>query len=101
MSGPAAPPIPAELELLLRRMRLPYLRHAEPDVLATACALADGRHSECLEEQDEGEEVVDAQCLLEEVGGEVLLASARTLPQRETSPNPIPAPAQGGAGQYP
>jgi DNA replication protein DnaC len=35
---PAAPPLPAELETLLRRMRLPYLRAAAPDVLATAKA---------------------------------------------------------------
>jgi DNA replication protein DnaC len=35
---PAAPPLPAELEALLRRMRLPYLRAAAPDVLATAKA---------------------------------------------------------------
>ena len=35
-SRPAAPPLPAELEALLRRMRLPYLRAAAPDVLATA-----------------------------------------------------------------
>jgi DNA replication protein DnaC len=34
----AAPPLPAELEALLRRMRLPYLRAAAPDVLATAKA---------------------------------------------------------------
>jgi DNA replication protein DnaC len=31
-----APALPAELEALLRRMRLPYLRAAAPDVLATA-----------------------------------------------------------------
>jgi DNA replication protein DnaC len=35
---PAAPPLPAELEALLRRMRLPYLRAAAPDVIATAKA---------------------------------------------------------------
>ncbi len=35
---PAAPALPAELETLLRRMRLPYLRAAAPDVLATARA---------------------------------------------------------------
>jgi DNA replication protein DnaC len=34
----AAPPLPAELEALLRRMRLPYLRAAAPDVIATAKA---------------------------------------------------------------
>jgi DNA replication protein DnaC len=33
---PTAPGLPAELETLLRRMRLPYLRAAAPDVLATA-----------------------------------------------------------------
>jgi len=37
-SAPAAPPLPAELEALLRRMRLPYLRAAAPDVIATAKA---------------------------------------------------------------
>jgi DNA replication protein DnaC len=38
MTRPAAPPIPDELDRLLRRMRLPYLRKAAPDVLATARA---------------------------------------------------------------
>src|SRR5207247_9625653 len=38
VSAPAAPPVPAELEALMRRMRLPYLRKAAPDVLATARA---------------------------------------------------------------
>ena len=38
VSTPAAAPLPAELEALLRRMRLPYLRAAAPDVIATAKA---------------------------------------------------------------
>ena len=38
MTGPAAPPIPEELDRLVRRMRLPYLRKAAPDVLAAARA---------------------------------------------------------------
>ena len=38
MTGPTAPPLPAELDALIRRMRLPYLRKAAPDVLATARA---------------------------------------------------------------
>src|SRR2546427_6088773 len=38
MSGPTPPPLPAELEALLRRMRLPYMRRAAPEVLATAKA---------------------------------------------------------------
>lgn len=38
MSSPHAPAIPDELDRLLRRMRLPYLRKAAPDVLATARA---------------------------------------------------------------
>ena len=40
MTGPAAPPLPLppELDALIRRMRLPYLRKAAPDVLASARA---------------------------------------------------------------
>lgn len=38
MTRPTPPAIPDELEALLRRMRLPYLRKAAPDVLATARA---------------------------------------------------------------
>lgn len=38
MTRPAPPAIPDELDRLLRRMRLPYLRKAAPDVLATARA---------------------------------------------------------------
>jgi DNA replication protein DnaC len=38
VTGPAAPPLDAELERLLRRMRLPYARRAAPEVLATAKA---------------------------------------------------------------
>src|SRR5207244_2864891 len=35
MSGPTPPPLPPELEALLRRMHLPYMRRPAPDVLAT------------------------------------------------------------------
>jgi DNA replication protein DnaC len=35
---PAPPPLPDELEQLLRRMRLPYIRKAAPEVIATASA---------------------------------------------------------------
>jgi DNA replication protein DnaC len=38
MRTPEAPPLPAELDALLRRMRLPYLRRAAPEVCATARA---------------------------------------------------------------
>jgi len=38
MTTPTAPPLDAELERLLRRMRLPYIRKAAPEVLATAKA---------------------------------------------------------------
>jgi len=38
VTTPAAPPLPEELTALLRRMRLPYLRGAAPEVLATARA---------------------------------------------------------------
>ena len=36
MRTPEPPPLDAELESLLRRMRLPYIRRAAPEVLATA-----------------------------------------------------------------
>ncbi|MDQ6804212.1 MAG: IS21-like element helper ATPase IstB [Actinomycetota bacterium] len=35
---PAPPPLPDELEQLLRRMRLPYMRRAAPEVIATVTA---------------------------------------------------------------
>jgi DNA replication protein DnaC len=38
MRAPEPPPLPDELEALLRRMRLPYIRRAAPEVLATARA---------------------------------------------------------------
>ena len=38
VTPPAAPPLPDELEQLLRRMRLPYIRKAAPEVIATATA---------------------------------------------------------------
>ena len=33
---PPAPPLPDEVDRLLRRLRMPYVRHAAPEVLATA-----------------------------------------------------------------
>src|SRR6201997_3857795 len=33
---PAPPPLPDELDRLLRRLRMPYVRRAAPDVIATA-----------------------------------------------------------------
>jgi DNA replication protein DnaC len=38
MTGLGAPPLDAELERLLRRMRLPHIRRAAPEILATAKA---------------------------------------------------------------
>ncbi len=38
MKAPSAPPIPEDLTAVLRRMRLPYVRAAAPEVLATARA---------------------------------------------------------------
>jgi len=38
MKTPVAPPLPDELTAVLRRMRLPYVRAAAPEVLATARA---------------------------------------------------------------
>ncbi len=36
MNSNSAPPLPDELAKICTRMRLPYLRKAAPDVLATA-----------------------------------------------------------------
>ncbi len=44
---PAAPPLPAEVDALLRRLRLPYIRRAAPDVIATATSQR-WEHSEVL-----------------------------------------------------
>lgn len=38
MKAPTPPPLPDELTVVLRRMRLPYIRAAAPEVLATARA---------------------------------------------------------------
>ena len=38
VKAPAPPPLPTELEALLRRLRLPYLRRAAPEVIATAAS---------------------------------------------------------------
>jgi DNA replication protein DnaC len=38
MKTPVAPPLPEELTVVLRRMRLPYIRAVAPEVLATARA---------------------------------------------------------------
>jgi DNA replication protein DnaC len=38
MRTPEAPPLPDDVEALLRRLRLPYIRRAAPEVLATARA---------------------------------------------------------------
>ena len=35
---PTPPPLPDELEQLLKRLRLPYVRKAAPEVIATAAA---------------------------------------------------------------
>ena len=38
VTAPPPPPLPAELEALLRRLRLPYVRKAAPEVIANATA---------------------------------------------------------------
>ena len=36
VKAPAPPPLPGELDRLLRRLRMPYVRRAAPEVIATA-----------------------------------------------------------------
>src|SRR4051812_40925399 len=36
VTTPAGPPLPAEIDRLLRRLRMPYVRKAAPEVIATA-----------------------------------------------------------------
>ena len=90
---PVAPPLPADLEALLRRMRLPYMRTAAPDILATARA-----------QRWDPAEVVKA-LLIEEVTGRErsTLATRRTaagFPTGKTfdawqdTASSIPAPTQ-------
>ncbi len=38
VKAPEPPPLPAELDRLLRRLRLPYVRWAAPEVIATAAS---------------------------------------------------------------
>jgi DNA replication protein DnaC len=38
VTPPTPPPLPAELDRLLRRLRLPYVRRAAPEVIATAAS---------------------------------------------------------------
>jgi DNA replication protein DnaC len=38
VTTPVAPPLPAELDQLLRRLRMPYVRKAGPEVIATAAS---------------------------------------------------------------
>ena len=90
---PAAPPLPADLEALLRRMRFPYMRAQAPDILATARA-----------QRWDPAEVIKA-LLVEEVTGRErsALATRRTaagFPTGKTfdawqdSASSIPAPTQ-------
>jgi DNA replication protein DnaC len=92
-AAPAPPPVDAGLEQLLRRMRLPYMRAAAPEVLATARA-----------QRWDPAEVLRA-LLAEEVAGRDRSALAtrravaafptgKTFDARDHALSSIPAPAQ-------
>jgi DNA replication protein DnaC len=93
VTGPAAPPLHPGLEQLLRRMRLPYIRRAAPEVLATAKA-----------QRWDPAEVLKA-LLAEEVAGRNRSALAtrraaaafptgKTFHARDQALSSIPAPTQ-------
>ena len=66
---PAPPPLPDELDRLLRRLRMPYVRRAAPEVIATATAQR-WEHAEVLR-------VLLTEEVLRRLGGEV---TARLYP---------------------
>ena len=90
---PAPPPLPEELERLLRRMRLPYIRRVAPEVIATATAQR-WQHSEVLRvllaEEVKGREQATIRTRRRASG----LPAGKTFDAWEPERSAIPAPTQ-------
>ncbi len=95
-SGPgAAPTLPTDLEALLRRMRLPYLRQAAPGVLATAKAQRwdPGEVLKVLlDEEVRGRDEATKATRRKAAG----LPAGKTLDSWREADSSIPAPTQSG-----
>ncbi len=93
VTAPAPPPLPSELERLLRRLRLPYVRRAAPEVIATATAQ---RWDPCevlrvlLSEEAAGRDRATIQARRRASG----LPAGKTLDAWEGKQSSIPKPTQ-------
>jgi DNA replication protein DnaC len=90
---PAPPPLSQELDRLLRRLRLPYVRRAAPEVLATAAAQR-WEHSEVLKvllsEEAQGRDQATIQMRRRASG----LPAGKTFDAWEHEHSVIPKPTQ-------
>jgi hypothetical protein len=90
---PAPPPLPQELDRLLRRLRLPYVRRAAPEMLATAAAQR-WEHSEVLKvllaEEAQGRDQATIQMRRRASG----LPAGKTFNAWEHERSVIPKPTQ-------
>ena len=93
LKPPAPPPLPDELDRLLRRMRLPYIRKAAPEVIATANAQR-WDHAEVLRvllaEEVAGRDQATIRMRRKASG----LPAGKTFDAWEEKPSAIPNPTQ-------
>jgi DNA replication protein DnaC len=93
VKAPTPPPIPDELTAVLRRMRLPYMRAAAPEVLATARAQR-WDHAEVLrillEEEARGRDVATRRQRRKAAG----FPTGKTFDTWRPEDSSIPAPSQ-------
>src|SRR5579875_947558 len=90
---PPPPPLPDELDRLLRRLRLPYVRRAAPEVIATAASQR-WEHAEVLKvllaEEAAGRDQATTNMRRKASG----LPAGKTFDAWESSASAIPAPTQ-------
>ncbi len=90
---PAPPPLPDELDRLLRRLRMPYVRRAAPEVIATAASQR-WEHAEVLRvllaEEAAGRDQATISMRRRASG----LPAGKTFDAWEAAASVIPAPTQ-------